>query len=97
MNIYASDDYREILKTVIAEYRLLDDKVNFQNMASHIRIPKSYLSRVVHGKADLSGDQLYLACEFLNFSDKERSYLFLLLEYARAGLKRRKSQIKRFF
>lgn len=93
MNIFKTNDYREIFTQVIKERRDLDPEISFQNMSAHMRVPKSYVSRVIHGKADLSPDQLFLACEYLGFTQKEHAYLVLLLELARTGLKRRKEQL----
>lgn len=90
MNIFAQNDYRAILRQAIEERKQLDPSINFQEMAAFIRVPKSYLSRVVNGKANLSSDQLFQICEYLNFNKTERNFLQLLLEHARTGLKTRK-------
>lgn len=93
MNIYTKYDYRQILCAVVSERKRLDSTVNFQHMATHVRIPKSYLSKVIHGKADLNSDQLFLVCKFLDFNDQESAYMQLLLEYARTGITARKENL----
>lgn len=55
-----------------------------------MRVPKSYLSSAIHGKAELSADQLFLAAEFLELPSAQRSYLLLLLEHDRSTVKARK-------
>jgi len=62
-------------------------------MADAARIPKSYLSRVIHGKADLNADQMYLICKFLNFDNDESEYMQLLLEMEKTGLKERRNKL----
>jgi len=56
-------------------------------------MPKSYLSRVIHGGADLNADQMSLVCEFLHLSESETDYLQLLLDYERSGLQNRKAKL----
>jgi uncharacterized protein (TIGR02147 family) len=93
LNIFTTYDYRKILDSVISERKNLDSSINFQQMAAFIRVPKSYISRVIHGKANLNSDQMFLVCQFLGFSDPQSGYMQLILEYARAGLKTRKDKI----
>lgn len=94
MNIYEELDYRAILRKVVKERKRNDPKCNFQRLAESARLPKSYLSKVVHGEADLSQDQLYLVNGFLAFTAQESEYMGLLLEYARCGLSKRKTELK---
>ncbi len=95
MNIFIKKDYRQIIEAVVNDRKRLDTSINFQQMANYVRIPKSYLSRVVHGKADLSTDQLFLVCQYLAFSERECEYMQYLLEYARSGIKARKEKLLR--
>jgi uncharacterized protein (TIGR02147 family) len=93
LNIFSKIDYREILRTLVAERKRVDPRVNFQQMALAIRVPKSYLSRVAHGRADLNADQLFLVCRYLELGEAEHAYLDLLLDYARASIKARKEAL----
>jgi uncharacterized protein (TIGR02147 family) len=93
MNIYRKTDYRLILKEVIAERKKLDSTINFQKMASQIRVPKSYLSRVLGGHAELNNDQIFMVCEFLEFNDHELTYMNLLVDYARSAINSRKIKL----
>lgn len=90
MNIFSKSDYRDIVREVIEQRKKTNPNINFQQMASHCRIAKSYLSKVLHKRADIDSDQLFLICEYLDFDLKERNYMFLLLEFARCSLKKRK-------
>lgn len=93
MNVFAHDDYREILKALLDERRRDEADVNYQTLAEAIRIPRSYLSKVIHGRADLSVDQLFLAATFFRLSEDERDYLELLLATARTALAERRQAL----
>lgn len=80
---------------MIVSKKKLDKSINFQNLATSMRIHKAYLSQVIKGERDLSQDQLYLACKYLDLKDHEYDYLKLLLEYARCGLEQRKQELKK--
>jgi uncharacterized protein (TIGR02147 family) len=75
---------------VVEARKRLDSKINYQNIATATRIPKSYLSKVVNGKADLSSDQLFQVCEFLKLDTAKIEYLTDLLEASRSTVKSRK-------
>ncbi len=93
MNIYSLNCYRSILKSVVEERKAVDPEDNFQRLAEQMRIPKSYMSKVLHAKADLSADQLHLACTHLQLGDDETDFLQLLLERERSGLAARKKRL----
>lgn len=93
MNIYTEKDYRKIIKNVISERKKLLSKDNFQELARHARIPKSYLSKVIHGVCDLNQDQLFLIAEYFKFDKEEIDFLFLLLDYSRSSLEKRKKTL----
>ena len=93
MSIYNDIDYRKILRNIVDERKKLDRSSNFQNLAKAIRVQKAYLSNCLKGKADLSFDQLYLVCEYLNLDSEQSEYLSLLLDFERSSLKSRKEKI----
>ena len=78
MNIYEELDYRVILRKTIEERKRVDSSSNFQKLATAIRVQKSYLSKVFRETTDLNTDQLFLACEHLEFTSDQKNYLFLL-------------------
>lgn len=94
MNFYGHDDYRALLKELVAERKATDARVNFQQMSLAVRVPKSYLSKVMHGGAHLSVDQLYLVGKYLKLTDEEQRYLQLLLDFARTGLAERRAALE---
>jgi hypothetical protein len=94
MNIFKETSYRRIVDEVIKERRRDDPSWTFQALAEATRIPKSYVSKVMHQTAHFSADQLFLVCDHLEFDESESAYVQLLLEWERCGVERRKRQLK---
>ncbi|MGE0171490.1 MAG: hypothetical protein AB7T49_01845 [Oligoflexales bacterium] len=94
MSIYAKTDYRKILEVLLADRKKVDKKASLQQMADQTKIAKSYLSRVFKEKANLSSDQLFLVCDYLDLSTSQADYIQLLLELERCALDRRKKVLK---
>ncbi len=95
MNIFSESNYRQILRDVVEERKSIDSKFNFQSIAEHTRIPKSYISKVTTEKAHLNGDQLCAVCEYLGFKEIQMRYMMLLLEVERCTQKKRKDILTR--
>jgi uncharacterized protein (TIGR02147 family) len=93
MNVFEEMDYRRIFRRTVEELKELDPKMNFQSLAEAMRIQHSYLSKVLKETAELSADQMYLACQHLKFTAAQSEYLMLLLEYSRCGLKSRQDDL----
>lgn len=93
MNIYASNDYREIINEVMSEKKFLDKSFTFQAMANFLRIQKPYLSKVMNNRADLNSDQLYMCCKFLEMNAEEIDFIILLLEFERCTYPERKKEL----
>ncbi|SMF56948.1 DUF4423 domain-containing protein [Pseudobacteriovorax antillogorgiicola] len=93
MNIYVERDYRTILKQLIEEKKKIDNRASFQNLAETIRVPKSYVSKVMNGRADFSADQIFLCCHYFNLDQTESRYLDLLVEIERSALQQRKDSL----
>ncbi len=93
MNIYTENDYRRVLRHVV-KASAVGKKTNLTQIASSAKIPKSYLSKILRGDADLNQDQLFRIAEDLNLPNKEREYLATLLEYSRCSYHRRKADLK---
>lgn len=95
MNIYSSDDYRNIINEVMSEKKFLDKSYTFQAMAKFIRVQKPYLSKVLNRRADFNTDQLYMCCQYLEMSKEEMNYILLLLELERCTYPERKKELKK--
>lgn len=94
MDIFSESDYRIILRRSVEEKKEMDTNTNFQFLAEKTRIPKSYISKVVTGKAHFNADQLYSICELLDFDQDKIEYLSLLLEEERSTCLSRKRILK---
>ncbi|OQW50509.1 MAG: hypothetical protein A4S09_01575 [Proteobacteria bacterium SG_bin7] len=80
-NIYKTDDYRKALRSTVYHHKEnLGIKRSFQKMAEHCRVQKTYLSKVLNQGGNLTRDQLYLACDYLNLKDNETEFLMTLHE-----------------
>lgn len=95
MNIYLSQNYREIIKKRLEDKKKLDKSIGYRTMAEQMLIQKPYLSRVLNAYADFNTDQLYMACQYLQMSDEEYEYMGLLLEYERSGHAKRREELLR--
>lgn len=93
INIYELSDYQKILAALMLERKKTDPMANYQHMAEKIRVPKSYLSRVLHGKAHLSSDQMFLVCRYFDLNAHDSTYILTLLEYSRSGLRPRRQEL----
>lgn len=94
--IYEHQSYKLALKELLLQKQANVSKTfTFQNMAKACRVQKTYLSRVFNGQAHLSDDQLYLASEYLGFSEDERQYLSLLHQYERSCVQPKRRALQR--
>jgi uncharacterized protein (TIGR02147 family) len=91
--VYATRDYRVALRQLVETRRLTNVAVSFQSLAEVARIPKSYLSKVLGGDANLSNDQAYAIAKSLGLDSEEVRYLVLLVEFERSGLDERRKEL----
>src|SRR6186997_1459996 len=94
MDLYSSDDYKEILKARMEFLRERDPSFTFQEMAKSCRVQKPYLSRVLNRDGHLNADQLFLAADYLGLNAEEKTYLFLVFDHQRSDLGQRREQIE---
>lgn len=95
MTIFNEMDYRKLLKNFVETQKKSNKSINFQNMATAMRIQKGYLSQFLRGQKDINQDQLYLACQYLKLPTEITSYLQLLLEFDRSIVSSRKKELLR--
>lgn len=94
MNIYQHDSYKEILKQAVLEKKSgVSSRFSFQNLAKACRVQKTYLSKVLSHDGHLNQDQLFLACDYLGFTAHERHYLFLVFEFERSCVPKRRDEL----
>ena len=94
MNIFSYLSYREIIKKLLSERRR-QVRLTYAALAERARIQKTYLSKVIHGTADLNADQMHLLCEALDIAGDEYEYMQLLLERTRTTLASRREILTR--
>ncbi len=89
-------DYRDILHAAVLERKAkLGRACTFAKMAAACKLQRPYLSSVLQGHGHLSADQLYLACDFLGFTDTESELISLLYELERSGCAKRRRALER--
>jgi uncharacterized protein (TIGR02147 family) len=93
MNAHAFTDYRRFLRDLIEAKKRSDPQVTCGRLADRAGVQRTYLSRVLHGRGSLSGDQLYLIARELQVPEKEREYLQLLLETERCQVPERREKL----
>jgi transcriptional regulator with XRE-family HTH domain len=93
LEIYLLKNYRAYLKALV-EPKEDERRRTYASIAEDARIPKSYISRVMKGEAELSPDQLWLVCTRDGRDEEEISFLLLLLEKDRCGVKSRRHTLE---
>ena len=85
-SIFEFKSYKDFLKDF--EYSRKNFERGFRSkLAQFIGCQSGYISHVLNGNAHLSLEQAYKAAEFLSLNERERKYLLLMIEAARAGTK----------
>ena len=93
--LFREKSYRKAIDRIVSTRKHLDSRMRFSRLAEHMRIQKSYLSKVLKGAAHLSSDQLHLGCEYLELTPLESNYLQLLLEWEKSSLPARKQELEK--
>jgi hypothetical protein len=91
---YEYDDYRTYFRVEVNARKSFDSSVNFQNMATSMRVQKPFFSKVINGHNHLTQDQLYLACRYLKLSKHESDFVNLTRDYQTSSLKVRQDELK---
>jgi plasmid maintenance system antidote protein VapI len=87
------NDDRAALRQRAEEWKAAAPGATYQSLAKACRVQKAYLSRVLQEKAELTADQLFLACEHLGIAGSEREYLTVLHAYCRSDVAARRRQL----
>lgn len=90
MEFYRSLDYRTYIQNRIRSGKNTNKKFTISRLAQAVGVESTYVTRVLKGKAQFNADQLFLVCEHLEFSEPDKAFLQLLLEYDRAYVPKRK-------
>lgn len=81
-SVYEFIDYKLFLKKCIAQS---EQRGFTTRLAEAAGCQRSYFSTVLSGNIHLLPEHLFGICEFLKLSNDESEYLFLVLDYNRAG------------
>lgn len=92
-NVFSYKDYKTYLKG-IEKSRKAYERGFRSKLAEVLGCQSGYISHVLNGSAHLSLEQSMKAAQFLGLSTKERKYLLLLVEHARAGTHELKSHFE---
>ncbi len=95
MDIFSTNDYRKVLHRQASQLkRGRGLEFNFGTIAKKCHIQSSYLSKVFKEESHLSGDQLFLLVEYLEFNGDEIEFIELLFKYQRSSLPHRRRRLK---
>ncbi len=80
--VYTFNSYKPLMS-----HMLLDPSQRGQlsRAAEFLNCQRSYLSRVISDKENLTPDQAYMICQFWKLTSDEREYFTSLVDYERAG------------
>jgi uncharacterized protein (TIGR02147 family) len=82
--IYEHENYREFLKTTLAEKCSKNSAYSLRAFATHMKISPSMLSEVIKGKKHLSTDMALKISEGLGLTAKEKDYFYNLVLFETA-------------
>ena len=91
--LFAYKDYRAALRQRADEWKQAVPGATFQALAKTCRIQKAYLSRVFQEEAELSQDQVFLACEHLGIAGLERDFIVTLHMFCRSEVPMRRRHL----
>lgn len=82
INIFQNNNYKSIMRLCL---RGKNRRGALSRAAEEMNCQRSYLSRVMNSKMDLTMDQAFVLCRHLKFTPDEREYFICLLEHDRAS------------
>jgi uncharacterized protein (TIGR02147 family) len=93
ITIYNYDDYRPLFRTEVIARKRTDKRVNFNRLATHLKMQSPFLSKILSESAHMSADQIYLTADFFGYDQTKRYYVELLHSYQTCHLKKRKAEL----
>ncbi|MGE3756215.1 MAG: TIGR02147 family protein [Pseudobdellovibrionaceae bacterium] len=91
MNLYRFEDYKQVLKTKISEFK--GHRGIVAKLAEAAGCQRSYLSQVLNSHVQLTPDHALGICQYLTFTEAETAFFLLLVDYARAGSRALKQRL----
>jgi uncharacterized protein (TIGR02147 family) len=94
MSVFNYSDYKKFVREWV-EARPKSGRGEFRRMAQHLRVSSTMISQVFNGGKDLNLEMASELAEFLGLNEKEERFLFLLIDFARAGSHKLKSKLRK--
>lgn len=94
MNIFHYEDYRHYLKDMIVQ-KPQQGRGEISRIARHLNVHSTLISLILSGKRDLSQEQAFDLCQYLELSELETEFFFQLLQLQRAGSERLRTYMKK--
>lgn len=92
-NVFNFSDYKDYLSHVETTRKSFERGFRTK-LASSIGCQSGFISNVLNGEAHFSSEQITGISKFLNLKAPEQKYLYMLLQYSRAGTSELKSFIQ---
>ncbi len=90
---FQHSDYRNFLKEIL-EKRPRKGHGELQKIAAHLRIHTTLISQIMSGRRDLTDEQAFELCRYLELTETESEYFQLLVKIERAGTQNYKNFLK---
>jgi len=94
-SVYKYLDYRALIKGGIGDLKARYGKsISYKNLADYCHVQKTYLSKVLNHHGNLTQDQLFLACEYLQLGQEQADYTLLLHSFEGTKISKRKEKLR---
>ncbi len=95
LNIYDYDDYRAYINDYLQLKQASHKAFSLRAFAKKINLSPGHLSLILSGKKNLSEEHADVLCDNFKFTDKDRVFFHLLVEYAHSSLKVKDSILRK--
>lgn len=93
MSQFVHNDYRSFLREIL-EKRPRKGRGEMQKIAEHLRIHTTLISQIMSGLRELTDEQAFDLCGYLELTETESEYFQLLVKIERAGTQSYKLHLK---
>jgi len=93
MSQFIHNDYRGFIREIL-EKRPRKGRGELQKMALHLRVHTTLISQIMSGLRELTEEQAFDLCSYLELTEAESEYLQLLVKIERAGTQNYKQFLK---
>lgn len=93
-SIFDYQDYRKFLRSWVLA-RPKQGRGEWSRIAKHLGVSSTMISQVMNGERHFSQELASELGDFLGLTEEETSYLFLLIDYQRAGTHQLRAKLKK--